>query len=204
MAARSMASPYLYIAALLACAAVLAPAAHAGDPPLYLDKDEVSLENDLLTLQRPDREWVFIDTRLQYQMLMRERPAAEVDAAFRGLLARLHHPGLRATLSVYAFDLPSETPASKRAVDLKAELRARGVKVRSLRVGPLRGRAVVRVEYRVPQKKDDDDSEPLAVTRVDCPRPDRMRLVVLVFEVPLEHRRAGGALLKQILKRIRW
>ena len=39
---------------LLAYAAALAPLARADDPQLFLDKAEVTRENNLLKIQRPD------------------------------------------------------------------------------------------------------------------------------------------------------
>lgn len=194
MRARRFSSAALLVAMCLA-------AAHAGD--LYKDEETYEAEN-LVVVTRPGRDWVFIDLDEQRRQLGTELTAYDLQAKFQGLLCRLHHPGMKATVSVFAFDLPDGVDLAAQEAALKEQLSRGGARLLGAGRGVLKKREVLQTDYEVEVKAiGGQPGGTYHVRRIDWLRPDVKKHLVLVLEVPKEERKQALSEHKALLKKLK-
>ncbi|GIW72431.1 MAG: hypothetical protein KatS3mg102_1973 [Planctomycetota bacterium] len=181
-----------------------------GGEELYRDVDRFSSEEPPLVLERPNREWVFIDLERQRAALAAELPADLLQAQFRGLRARLHHPRTRATLSVYAHEgqqAAALEPEGLLERTLRAVRERPGVRVVEAAPLLLKGRPAAWVRFETeaaPVRGSGAPGGNYACVRVDCPLPDHRTLLILYFEVPAAGWPEVRRELRSILGRLAW
>ncbi|MHC4831853.1 MAG: hypothetical protein ACYTFT_16115 [Planctomycetota bacterium] len=191
-------------ALFVALVSLLAWPGAAPAQELYLDQDRYQHSEGLVEVRRPDREWVFFDLQVQRAMLEKEAPGADVSRSFQSVLCRLHHPGLKATVTVYL--LPFATaeglePLQRAAVEHVAK---QGGKLLGAGQAGFQGRTIVKVDYSVEVTElGASEAKATYVSQVDCPVRGREHRIVLILEAPLDERKAAHRALKAVLKKLR-
>ena len=180
-----MRDPRVPATLLLLAGALLMPLSGRAEGDLYLDLDSYEEPSGLVTLDRPNEDWSFVDLAEQRRRAALEMPAARVDEAFAGLIARLHLPAVHATVSIFTFDLAAGCDLAACEAHVKKQVDLRKGTLREAVRGKVGTADVVRVDFT--QTLEGIHGQPDGVyfmSRIDCPRPDRKKLVVLILEVP--------------------
>jgi hypothetical protein len=196
-------APALALGLALALVA-LAPIAGADD--LYLDgRESFASESPKIEIVRPDADWKFVDIAIQRRDAERADPAA--GRAFDDLVARLHHPPTRGTVSVYVF------PTRGARLDLaalEASARADVARLKKGEVleqsrGAIGGREAVRTDYTgVPEgARGVAAGTVFFFSRIDALSPETAHAVAIIFEVPRDRSKAALAGWRKVLKKLK-
>jgi hypothetical protein len=189
---------------------ILGAAADGDDGSVLIDRDTYRVLKPAFTLTRPDAEWMFIDLDKQQAELAGTMPARQLEDAFRGLAARMHHSATKATISAYVFPHAPGDPVEASALMARAVEQAKArpkAKVREAAPFALRRRVGSWVRYETtpdPPAGEEGPGETWTCVRIDCPVPESGQLVLLFLEVPKDRYKAGRADLSKVIKRFRW
>lgn len=188
-----------------------APPPAAPDDDLLRDDERYEhAAAPAFVVERPDREWAFVNLAVLKRVESASgRPLGDVEAEFRALRCRLHHPRLKANFSAFVFPLAGG--AGGAAVPDAAALREstiadirRGLpdaQVSAVADATIGGRPCLVVEYAGTPSRGEGGA--YVYTRVVCVRADASSVVLFLFEAPKAHAKAAGAGLKKILKKLR-
>ena len=193
----------LALAALAAFA--LAGAVLADD--LYDDKRE-SFQSDQpkIEVTRPDAGWMFVRIDAQRQEAEAARPGAS--AEFQGLVARLHAPATKATISVFSFPLASPPPDMARlSAHARDEAKARkdGAVADQSQVS-IGGRDVVMTDYTATIAQAANGAaagDQYLYSRIDVIEPECHAALVILFEVPREKATKALPGWKRVLQKLK-
>lgn len=198
MAARARAIALLFL--LLGSGLAL-----AGDD-LYDEKREAfASDAPKIEVARPDAEWLFVNVPVQRQMAEAAHPGS--GGEFANLIARLHHPPSKATLSIFAFKgIAAAEPAKVEAQALEDVKRRKDWKLVEQTRGALGGRDVVRTDYyaRVETAQGGATAgDVYFYSRIDAFEPEQSTALVIVFEAPKDRMKTAVAGWKKILKKLK-
>ena len=196
-------SPFTALALVLTLS--LAGAALAAD--LFDEKqDAFTSAEPKIELTRPDAAWLFVHLDVQRQEAEAARPGSSKE--FEGLIARLHCPGQKATISVFSFPLSNPPPDLDRlAAHAAQEARARkdGAIGGQSQVA-LGGRQVVMTDYSATIEQAAGGAragETYVYSRIDCLEPESNRALVILFEVPKEKAKGAVGGWKKVLQKLK-
>ncbi len=184
--------------------ALVAASAARGEDQLLLELETFTSKSGLVTLTRPSAEWAFLDLDVQRREAALVLPPGQLTRAFRGVVARVHHPGMRATLSVYVVRARPEPDLEALVTRAREAAAGASGKVKALNRGKVSGLTGVQIDYvvtleGVPGQPDGESW----IRRLECALPGRDQVVVFVFEVPVDNWRSAKREHKKLLKKAR-
>jgi hypothetical protein len=158
-------------------------------------------------LVRPDASWQFVRVDVQKSIAVAARPDAQRD--FDGLIARLHHPPTRATVSVYAFPLQGAAPdlARLEAHALEDVKRRKDWRLAAEQArGAVGGREVVKTDYYAALETPQGGMPAGTIyyySRIDAVDASGGHALVILFEAPRERLKAALSGWQKILKKLK-
>jgi hypothetical protein len=197
----------LVIAVLAGLLAAGAAATLAGDEDLFDAKREsFACEAPKVEIARPDPAWMFVRLDVQRQEAEAATPGAS--RAFEGLIARLHCPGTKATISVYNFPLASPPPDLEHlAAHAAQEARARkDGAVGGQSEATVGGRQVVVTEFSATVEQTQGGAragDTYLYSRIDATEPEFQRALVILFETPKASAGKAVPAWKKVLQKLK-
>jgi hypothetical protein len=175
-----------------------------GTDELFLEVETFTSADGLVTLTRPNAEWAFLDLEVQKREAGQVLSPGQFTRAFRDVVARAHHPGLRATLSVYVVRSRPEPDLEALVTRAREAAAASSGTVKGLKKARVSGYPGVQVDYVVAMKGVPDQPDGNTwIRRVECALAGRSQVVILVFEVPLESWKSVKGEHKAFLKKVK-